>query len=261
MIIFRHVTKAYDKGVRAVKDLSLTIDDGEFVFIAGKSGSGKSTVIKLITGELKPTEGEISVNGTDLSELRHRDIPKYRRRLGIVFQDFRLLRDRNIYENIAFAQRVIGKSAAETKRNVTRMLQLTGLSAKYKFMPQELSGGEQQRAAIARALVNNPDFILADEPTGNLDEANSAEIMKLLLDINRMGTTVIVVTHSNALLESMGKRIIYMDKGRIIDDIPEDERPEQSARVKGRSRKRKPDSFYEDEEFNEYALNNGGDYL
>ena len=220
MIKFRHVSKIYDTGSRGVRDLTLTINDGEFVFIAGRSGSGKSTVIKLVTGELAPTDGLIEVNGTFLHRLRKRDIPIYRRTLGVVFQDFRLLNDRNIYENIAFTQRVIGTPAAQTRKNVTRMLRLTGLSAKYKAMPYELSGGEQQKTAIARALVNNPEIILADEPTGNLDEAGSMEIMKLLLEINRMGTTVVVVTHSEKMIRELGKRVIVLDKGILVDDIP-----------------------------------------
>jgi len=220
MIKFRHVSKTYETGSRVIKDLNLTINDGEFVFIAGKSGAGKSTVIKLVTGELKPTGGLIEVNGTFLHRLRKKDIPYYRRKLGVVFQDFRLLDDRNVYENIAFAQRVIGAGGAEIRRNVTRMLKLTGLSAKYNAKPCELSGGEQQKTAIARALVNDPEVILADEPTGNLDEASSMEIMNLLLEINRMGTTVVVVTHSRKLLETLGKRVIIMERGSIVGDIP-----------------------------------------
>lgn len=222
MIKFRHVSKTYETGSRGIKDLSLTINDGEFVFIAGKSGAGKSTVIKLVTGELEPTVGLIEVNGTFLHRLSKKDMPYYRRRLGVVFQDFRLLNDRNIYENIAFAQRVIGVSNAEIRQKVTRMLKLTGLSAKYNAKPGELSGGEQQKAAIARALINDPEVILADEPTGNLDETSSMEVMKLLLEINRMGTTVIVVTHSRKLLETLGKRVIVMERGSIVKDIPAD---------------------------------------
>lgn len=221
MIKFRHVSKTYSKGIRAVKDISLKISDGEFVFIAGMSGSGKSTVIKLITGEIRPTEGMVEVNGIMLNKIKRRELPMYRRHLGVVFQDFRLLNDRSVYENVAFAQRVIGVPAGEIKENVSRMLKLTGLSAKYKCMPEELSGGEQQRVAIARALVNRPDIILADEPTGNLDEKNSADIMDLLTEINEMGTTVVVITHSRQLLETMGKRVIYMEKGAVTGDYPE----------------------------------------
>ena len=218
MIEFRNVSKTYDTGSRAVKNINLRIEDGEFVFFMGRSGSGKSTLIKLITRELKPTEGEIRVNGWDLSRIRQRDIPKYRRSLGVVFQDFRLLNDRSVFENIAFAQRVIGASRREIRENVPEMMKLTGLSAKYKNMPFQLSGGEQQRVAIARALVNRPSVILADEPTGNLDEKNSREIMNLLLDINKMGTTVIVITHSRELVNSVGKRVIMLDRGTILED-------------------------------------------
>ena len=218
MIEFRNVSKTYETGNRALKNITLRIKDGEFVFVVGRSGSGKSTLIKLITRELKSTEGSIKVNGAELEKLRTRDIPKYRRGLGIVFQDFRLLNDRNVYENIAFAQRVIGASPSRIKENVPEILKVTGLSAKYKNMPNQLSGGEQQRVAIARALINKPSVILADEPTGNLDEKNSEEIMKLLYDINAMGTTVIVITHSREIVEASGKRVISMNKGSIVSD-------------------------------------------
>ncbi len=218
MIEFRNVSKTYETGNRALKNITLRIKDGEFVFVVGRSGSGKSTLIKLITRELKSTEGSIKVNGAELEKLKTRDIPKYRRGLGIVFQDFRLLNDRNVYENIAFAQRVIGASPSRIKENVPEILKVTGLSAKYKNMPNQLSGGEQQRVAIARALINKPSVILADEPTGNLDEKNSEEIMKLLYDINAMGTTVIVITHSREIVEASGKRVISMNKGSIVSD-------------------------------------------
>ena len=218
MILLEDVSKTYQTGVRAVRELNLRIDDGEFVFITGKSGSGKSTLFKLLTRELLPTEGDIMVNDFDLGSIKRRQIPRFRRSIGVVFQDFRLLNDRNVYENVAFAQRVIGASALEIRQNVPRMLKLTGLSHKYKNMPYELSGGEQQRVAIARALVNQPRIILADEPTGNLDEANTAEIMGLLEDINLMGTTVIVITHSLGIVEAMQKRVISMERGRIISD-------------------------------------------
>ena len=218
MIEFRNVSKTYETGNRALKNITLRIKDGEFVFVVGRSGSGKSTLIKLITRELKATEGSIKVNGAELEKLKTRDIPKYRRGLGIVFQDFRLLNDRNVYENIAFAQRVIGASPSRIKENVPEILKVTGLSAKYKNMPNQLSGGEQQRVAIARALINKPSVILADEPTGNLDEKNSEEIMKLLYDINAMGTTVIVITHSREIVEASGKRVISMNKGSIVSD-------------------------------------------
>lgn len=218
MIEFKNVSKVYETGNRAVRNLNLKIDDGEFVFIVGRSGSGKSTLIRLLMRELKATEGTITVNGKELGRLRRSEIPKYRRGIGVVFQDFRLLNDRNVYENIAFAQRVIGASGREIRENVPEILKLTGLSAKYKNMPNQLSGGEQQRVAIARALINKPSVILADEPTGNLDEKNSEEIMKLLYEINAMGTTVIVITHSRSIVEASGKRVISMEKGTIRSD-------------------------------------------
>lgn len=218
MIEFKNVSKTYETGNRAVRNISLRINDGEFVFIVGRSGSGKSTMLKLITRELKATEGSIVVSGQELEKLKPRQIPKYRRGIGVIFQDFRLLGDRNVYENIAFAQRVIGAPAREIREKVPEILKLTGLSAKYKNMPDQLSGGEQQRVAIARALINRPSVILADEPTGNLDEKNSDEIMKLLYEINAMGTTVIVITHSRAIVEASGRRVIAMNKGTVISD-------------------------------------------
>ncbi len=224
MIILENVSKTYQTGVRAVRDLNRIVRDGEFVFITGSSGSGKSTLFKLLTREIRPTEGGIIVNDLDLERLKRRQVPRFRRTIGVVFQDFRLLNDRNVYENVAFAQRVIGAPASEIKKTVPRMLQLTGLSHKYKTMPYELSGGEQQRVAIARALINRPRVILADEPTGNLDEANTKEIMKLLEEINDMGTTVIVITHSKDIVESMKKRVIHMERGRMISDIRDKER-------------------------------------
>ena len=191
---------------------------GEFVFVVGTSGSGKSTFIKLPLKELEPTEGKIIVNDTELRKLRSGKTAKYRRKVGVVFQDFRLLKDRNVYENIAFAQRVIGVSTREIKKNVPRMLSLVGLSEKYKSFPNELSGGEQQRVALARALVNKPALLLADEPTGNLDPGNSWEIMKLLDEINKQGTTVVVVTHNMEIVERMQKRVITMKKGIKVSD-------------------------------------------
>ena len=218
MIEFKNVGKTYETGSRALKNITLRIKDGEFVFVVGRSGSGKSTLIKLITRELKASEGSIIVNGRDLNRLKTREIPKYRRDLGIIFQDFRLLNDRNVYENIAFAQRVIGTPVGRIRENVPEILKLTGLSAKYKNMPNQLSGGEQQRVAIARALINKPSVILADEPTGNLDEKNSEEIMKLLYEINSLGTTVIIITHSRDIVASSGKRVISMNKGSVVSD-------------------------------------------
>lgn len=218
MIIMEGVSKSYGNGAPALSNLNLEIDDGEFVFVVGASGSGKSTFIKLLLKELNPTEGKIVVNEQLLSKLRTRGIAKYRRKIGVVFQDFRLLPDRDVYANIAFAQRVIGVAPREIKKNVAKMLSLVGLSEKYRSFPNELSGGEQQRVALARALVNKPEILLADEPTGNLDPENSWEIMNLLEKINEQGTTVIVVTHNMEIVEKMNKRVITMKKGVKISD-------------------------------------------
>lgn len=196
MIEIRNISKTYDNGSKALKDIDIRIQDGEFVFIMGRSGSGKSTLIRLLLKEAEPTSGRIVVNDMDLQKMPRRYIPKYRRRLGVVFQDFRLLKDRTVFENVAFAQRVVGASPRKIREEVPRMLKLVGLSSKYKSFPHQLSGGEQQRVAIARALINRPEVLLADEPTGNLDHENAAEIMKLLERINALGTTVVVVTHS-----------------------------------------------------------------
>jgi len=218
MIDLENVTKAYSTGVQALNGVSLHIDKGEFVFIVGDSGSGKSTLIKLLLKELDPTSGTIKVNGINLNKMKQRAIPKYRRKLGVVFQDFRLLKDRNVYENIAFAQRVVITPSKEIRKNVPAMLSLVGLAEKYKSYPKQLSGGEQQRVALARALVNRPNILLADEPTGNLDPKNSKEIMKLLETINERGTTVVVVTHNQEIVDQMKKRVIAMHKGVIISD-------------------------------------------
>ena len=222
MIKLEHVSKAYSAGVPAVNDVNLEIDDGEFVFIVGDSGSGKSTIIKLLLKELEPTEGTITINEKVLSKIKRKQVPKFRRNVGVVFQDFRLLKDRNVYDNIAFAQKVIGRSTAHIKKRVPQMLAMVGLAAKYKSKPRELSGGEQQRVAIARALVNEPSILLADEPTGNLDNNNAWEIMKLLEEINEKGTTVIVVTHNLEIVKVMKKRVITIKKGVIVGDSKED---------------------------------------
>lgn len=218
MIEFKEVTKEYSKGIAALNGVNLKIEKGEFAFIVGDSGSGKSTLIRLLLKELDPTSGSIIVNGQNLNRLKHRKIPQYRRHLGVVFQDFRLLKDRNVYENIAFAQRVIITPTKQIRKNVPKMLSLVGLAEKYKAYPKELSGGEQQRVALARALVNQPNILLADEPTGNLDPKNSKEIMKLLETINERGTTVVVVTHNQEIVDAMKKRVIAMHKGVIISD-------------------------------------------
>lgn len=218
MISLEHVSKSYAAGIPALNDVNIDIEAGEFVFVVGDSGSGKSTLIKLLLKELNPTEGTITVNGQKLNKLKRRQIPKFRRNLGVVFQDFRLLKDRNVYENIAFAQRVIGVANRAIKKNVPSMLSLVGLAAKYRAYPRQLSGGEQQRVAIARALINEPKILLADEPTGNLDNNNAWEIMKLLEEINEKGTTVIVVTHNMDIVKAMNKRVITMQRGVVISD-------------------------------------------
>ena len=221
MIVLENVVKEYPNGVGAINGISLHIERGEFVFVVGDSGSGKSTLIKLLLKELEPTSGTIRVNGVNLGRMKKRAIPKYRRKIGCVFQDFRLLKDRNVYENVAFAQRVIGESSRTIRESVPQMLKMVGLSSKYKFFPHQLSGGEQQRVAIARALINRPEILLADEPTGNLDPHNAMEIMGLLEKINRRGTTVIVVTHSHEIVDMMKKRVITIDRGMVIRDEEE----------------------------------------
>ena len=221
MITLENVSKSYAKGQPALNDVSLHIDKGEFVFIVGNSGSGKSTLIKLLLKELEPTSGTIIVNDQNLGKMKRRKVPKYRRGVGVVFQDFRLLKDRNVYENVAFAQRVIERPNRVIKKRVPEILTLVGLAEKYKSFPRELSGGEQQRVALARALVNRPNILLADEPTGNLDPKNSWEIMKLLEEANERGTTVLVVTHNREIVNSFRKRVITMRKGVIVSDEEE----------------------------------------
>ncbi len=223
MIKLEHVSKAYSAGIPALNDVNLEIEEGEFVFVVGDSGSGKSTLIKLLLKELDPTEGMITINGRKLHTIGHRQVPKFRRNLGVVFQDFRLLKDRNVYDNVAFAQRVIGASVRESRRRVPQMLSMVGLAAKYKSFPRQLSGGQQQRVAIARALINQPKILLADEPTGNLDANNAWEIMKLLEEINERGTTVVVVTHNMEIVRVMNKRVITIKKGVIISDVDGEE--------------------------------------
>lgn len=218
MIKLEHVSKSYQAGVPALNDVSLDIEAGEFVFVVGDSGSGKSTLIKLLLKELEPTEGTITINNKELNKIKHKQIPKFRRNIGVVFQDFRLLKDRNIYDNVAFAQKVIGAPNRSIKKNVPVMLSMVGLAAKYRSFPRQLSGGEQQRVAIARALINEPKILLADEPTGNLDNRNAWEIMKLLEEINEKGTTVVVVTHNMEIVKTMNKRVITMKKGVVVDD-------------------------------------------
>lgn len=221
MITLNNVSKNYEKGIAAINNVSIHIEPGEFVFVVGASGSGKSTLIKLLLKELEPTEGEIIVNGQDLGTLKTKKVAKFRRNIGVVFQDFRLLPDRNVYENVAFAQRVIETPSKQIRRKVPATLSMVGLAEKYKSRPRQLSGGEQQRVALARALVNEPAILLADEPTGNLDPKNSWEIMRLLEEINRAGTTVVVVTHSQDIVDKMKKRVITLDKGVVVSDKQE----------------------------------------
>ena len=218
MIEFLDVVKSYAVGNKALDGVSLSIEDGEFVFLVGPSGSGKSTIIKLITGELKPTSGAVHVNGYSLERIRKREIPFLRRTVGVVFQDFRLIESKTVYENVAFAMRVVGAREKDIRERVPYVLDLVGLDTKSRRHPGELSGGEQQRLAIARALVNNPSTIIADEPTGNLDPARSLEIMSLLQEINNLGTTMLVVTHERDLVERFGKRVIAIDDGLVVHD-------------------------------------------
>ena len=218
MIEFRNVSKVYETGTEAVHNANFKIDKGEFVFLVGTSGSGKSTLIKLILKEEEPTRGNIIINGKDTTYLKPNKIPFLRRSMGVVFQDFRLLPDKTVYENVAFAMYIVKATPRHIRRQVPMVLSLVGLSAKAKMYPDELSGGEQQRVALARALVNNPSMIIADEPTGNLDPDTAWEIMNLLNDINLRGTTVVMATHAKNIVDEMNKRVIHMHKGNIIRD-------------------------------------------
>lgn len=218
MITLKNVTKEYDKGNTGLTNVSLDVEKGEFVFIVGKSGSGKTTLMKLLQKELEPTSGQIIVNGQNYKELKRKELPKLRRQMGMVFQDFRLLKDRTIFENVAFAQQVVEVPHRYIKRQVENMLEMVGLKDRMNAFPNELSGGEQQRVAIARALVNHPVLLLADEPTGNLDPVTAKGIMELLSEINKSGTTVLVVTHNKELVNEMGKRVILIEDGHIEQD-------------------------------------------
>ena len=219
MIKMDNVTMKYPTGTVALKDVSIEIEKGEFVFVVGSSGSGKTTFIELLLRELVPTRGRIEIAGYDYSRVKKNQIHKVRRKIGVVFQNFRLLKDRTVYENVAFAQRVIETPPRYIKRQVPAVLSLVGLAEKYKSYPNQLSGGEQQRVALARALVNKPDIILADEPTGNLDPKNSWDIMNLLDEINAKGTTVVVVTHNKEIVNVMKKRVITLKKGVVVSDV------------------------------------------
>ena len=218
MIRLKDVEKCYANGAKAINGISLEIDDGEFVFLVGPSGSGKSTIIKMLTGEIGPTAGRVIVNGYNMTNISSRQIPYMRRTIGVIFQDFRLLEKKNVYENMVFAMRAVGAPPAEIKRRIPYVLELVGLENKTRRLPSELSGGEQQRVAIARALVNDPDTIIADEPTGNLDPERSFEIMSLLERINDLGTTMLVVTHEKDLVNRFSKRVIALERGQIVGD-------------------------------------------
>jgi len=212
------IYKEYDNGTKALKGISLRVDDGEFVFLVGPSGSGKSTILKLLTAEVAPTEGRIMVNGYNLNNIKPRQVPYMRRTLGVVFQDFRLIEKKTVYENLVFAMQAVGASQRDIRKRIPYVLELVGLYRKRDQRPDQLSGGEQQRVAIARALVNNPQMIIADEPTGNLDPQRSLEIMMLLERINELGTTVLVVTHEKELVNRFVKRVVAIESGRIISD-------------------------------------------
>ena len=218
MIRLKDVEMEYDNGTRAIQGISLTIEDGEFVFLVGPSGSGKSTIIKRLTSEVEPSAGRIMINGVSVSNISGRQIPLMRRTLGVIFQDFRLIEKKTVYENLEFVMRAVGASPKEIKKRIPYVLNLVGLEQKSKSHPTELSGGEQQRVAIARALVNNPNTIIADEPTGNLDPERSLELMSLLVKINQLGTTVVVVTHEKDLVDRFGKRVVTIEAGRVVND-------------------------------------------
>ena len=218
MIRLQNVEKVYENGTHALKGVSFTIEDGDFVFLVGPSGSGKSTIIKLLTGEIEPTAGRVQINGFSMNRISDKQIPLMRRTLGVIFQDFRLIGSKTVYENLALAMRAVGATVKETKSRIPYVLELVGLAGKEQRYPDELSGGEQQRVAIARALVNNPTTIVADEPTGNLDPARSVEIMTLLERINALGTTVVVVTHERGLVNRFDKRVIMIQEGEMAGD-------------------------------------------
>ena len=218
MIEFNNVSKIYNNNVKALSDVSVKINSGDFVFLVGPSGSGKSTFIKMLLKEIEPTMGNITVADRNLSEIKRNQVPYYRRKIGMVFQDFRLIPTLNVYENVAFAMRVVEASQKEIRKRVPMVLSLVGLSHKYKMFPNELSGGEQQRESLARAIVNNPSVLIADEPTGNLDPDTAKEIMELLEDINKSGTTIVMATHAKDIVDNMKKRVIAIEKGSIVRD-------------------------------------------
>ena len=245
MIEFKDVTKVYDSnGTKALDNVNIKIEDGEFVFVVGSSGAGKSTFLKLIMHEEKPTEGDVIVNGYASSKLKKRKVPYYRRTMGIVFQDFRIIPKMTVYDNVAFAMRVIGAKEKDIRKRVPYILQLVGLSNKARSMPNELSGGEQQRVSLARALVNNPDLIIADEPTGNVDPEMSHEIVDLLTKINNSGTTVVMVTHEHELVRSFQRRVIVIQNGQVVSDTPDP----TFAKFKAKEPEKVTDMFYYEED-------------
>lgn len=245
VIEFKDVTKIYGSNeTHALEKVNIRIEDGEFVFIVGSSGAGKSTFLKLIMHEEKPTEGEVIVNGYSSSTLKRRKVPYYRRTMGIVFQDFRIIPKMSVYDNVAFAMRVIGTKEKEIRKRVPYILQLVGLSAKARAMPNELSGGEQQRVSLARALVNNPKLIIADEPTGNVDPEMSHEIVGLLTKINNSGTTVVMVTHEHELVRTFKRRVIVIQNGQVVSDTPDP----TFAKFRTKEPEKETDMFYFEED-------------
>ena len=245
MIEFRDVTKVYDSnGTKALDNVNIKIEDGEFVFVVGSSGAGKSTFLKLIMHEEKPTEGEVIVNDYSSATMKKRNVPYYRRTMGIVFQDFRIIPKMSVYDNVAFAMRVIGAKEKDIRKRVPDILQLVGLSKKARSMPNELSGGEQQRVSLARALVNNPKLIIADEPTGNVDPEMSHEIVDLLTKINNSGTTVVMVTHEHDLVRSFQRRVIVIQNGQVVSDTPDP----TFAKFKNKQPEEATDMFYFEED-------------
>lgn len=226
MVQMKNVTMVYENSdVAALDNFSLTINEGEFAFLVGPSGSGKTTIIKLLTGEIRPSDGKVIVNGFNMGEIKRRKMPKMRRTLGVIFQDFRLIENMTVYDNVAFAMRVVGASNREIKARVPHVLELVGLDGREKRLPAELSGGEQQRVALARALVNSPSLIIADEPTGNIDPELSFEIVDLLNEINKLGVTIVMVTHEHDLVQQFNRRVITIEKGEVIRDVEGTEAP------------------------------------
>lgn len=243
MVNLKSVTVTHKNGTTALKRVSLRIDDGEFVLINGHSGAGKSTIVRLLTAEDVPTSGEVVIDGVNTKNLTHRQIPKFRRRLGVVFQDFRLIPTMNVFDNIAFAMRAVGRGRKEIKKRVAAVMEIVGLTGKEKSLPTQLSGGEQQRVALARAIVNNPKMIIADEPTGNIDPKMSAEVMDMFSLINQTGITVIVVTHEQAFVDTLDARVITLDHGNILNDTAH---PEVAEELRLRRAAQNGDSEYED---------------